>query len=90
MTTKKLCFTFHYVSIKTINATIDFFVFFPVFTFHYVSIKTRADTYNEKLLSFFTFHYVSIKTENTDNDKYTFPYNFTFHYVSIKTIRRFI
>ena len=40
MTTKKLCFTFHYVSIKTFRRQK---VPFPwiTFTFHYVSIKTH-------------------------------------------------
>ena len=40
MTTKKLCFTFHYVSIKTPD-TLGGYPLFQDFTFHYVSIKTH-------------------------------------------------
>ena len=40
MTTKKLCFTFHYVSIKTVLLQ-EMLVCINCFTFHYVSIKTH-------------------------------------------------
>ena len=42
MTTKKLCFTFHYVSIKTCFRSATMKVL-QTFTFHYVSIKTARD-----------------------------------------------
>ena len=55
-------FTFHHVSIKTMDAGQQL-PFKVQFTFHHVSIKTFASFVMNLLVFLFTFHHVSIKTQ---------------------------
>ena len=54
-------FTFHYVSISTVNY-VDVDGTQHLFTFHYVSISTNKATSYKVAFMIFTFHYVSIST----------------------------
>ena len=65
-------FTFHYVSISTVNTSI--FSFSPLlFTFHYVSISTTTFSKSTLYSSKFTFHYVSISTDFILSSKCSSP-----------------
>ena len=79
----KFLFTFHNVSINTVNGAIGT-VNSAIFTFHNVSINTQTVQMRSCHLTKFTFHNVSINTGN----KYLTPLtdvSFTFHNVSINT-----
>ena len=76
-------FTFHHVSIKTMDAGQQL-PFKVQFTFHHVSIKTFASFVMNLLVFLFTFHHVSIKNLSKLHDDLVARL-FTFHHVSIKT-----
>ena len=78
-----ILFTFHYVSINTINGVISIY-FCIIFTFHYVSINTPSPYPYSGCGCNFTFHYVSINTAQQNQARFT-THVFTFHYVSINT-----
>ena len=66
----ELTFTFHHVSIKTLNVPPDRHAILK-FTFHHVSIKTLKSLIKTISDLLFTFHHVSIKTNTIKKQYFT-------------------
>ena len=82
-TAGSLCFTFHYVSIKT-DCETDEIISTYDFTFHYVSIKTLQTLYENILI--LPLHSIMYLLKLFELSYFRERRNhFTFHYVSIKT-----
>ena len=81
----KLKFTFHYVSIKSMERLINVTALPDLHSTMYLLNRGKSAVLGQ--VGTFTFHYVSIKSGGDDTLQRA-PPEFTFHYVSIKSDRR--